>query len=118
MLLRQLDGLGSVGYGAVEEEWRGEVIRLSWKPRAFLLKGFLTPDECRHLIDLVHVTLLHHTNKTVPQAKPTMGESLVVDQDTHENVPSEFRTSTGTFLEQSQAASQAFLHSMSLDLLC
>lgn len=40
----------TVGFGELEEEWRGEVIRLSWSPRAFLLKGFLTDDECKHLI--------------------------------------------------------------------
>lgn len=36
-----------------QEEWRGEVIHLSWSPRAFLLKGFLTDEECDHIIEKV-----------------------------------------------------------------
>lgn len=36
-----------------QEEWRGEVVHLSWSPRAFLLKGFLSDEECDHLIKLV-----------------------------------------------------------------
>lgn len=39
----------------MQEEWRGEVVHLSWSPRAFLLKGFLTDKECDHLIKLVRV---------------------------------------------------------------
>lgn len=33
-----------------QEEWRGEIIHLSWSPRAFLLKGFLSDEECEHII--------------------------------------------------------------------
>lgn len=36
-----------------QEEWRGEVVHLSWSPRAFLLKGFLSDEECDHLINTV-----------------------------------------------------------------
>jgi len=36
-----------------QEEWRGEVQHLSWSPRAFLLKGFLSDEECDHLIEMV-----------------------------------------------------------------
>ena len=36
-----------------QEEWRGEVVHLSWSPRAFLLKGLLSDEECDHLIELV-----------------------------------------------------------------
>jgi hypothetical protein len=36
-----------------QEEWRGEVIRLSWKPRAFLFKRFLSEAECDHIIAIV-----------------------------------------------------------------
>eukprot|EP00798_Chlamydomonas_sp_ICE-L_P012778 gene12778-16035_t len=49
----------SVGFGELEEEWRGEVIHLSWNPRAFLLKGFLSEEECDHIIET---------------AKPNLGE--------------------------------------------
>jgi hypothetical protein len=36
-----------------QEEWHGEVIRLSWKPRAFLFKKFLSEEECDHLVRMV-----------------------------------------------------------------
>ena len=45
----------------MQEEWRGEVIDISWSPRAFLFKGFLTEEETNHLIEKV----LHHA-PTVP----------------------------------------------------
>ena len=32
-----------------QEEWHGEVVHLSWRPRAFLYKNFLTDEECEHL---------------------------------------------------------------------
>lgn len=36
-----------------QEEWRGEVRHLSWRPRAFLYKGFLSDAECEHIKALV-----------------------------------------------------------------
>jgi hypothetical protein len=36
-----------------QEEWRGEVTLLSWRPRAFLYRGFLSDEECDHIIALV-----------------------------------------------------------------
>lgn len=36
-----------------QEEWRGEIEQLSWKPRAFLVKGFLSEEECNHIKDMV-----------------------------------------------------------------
>ncbi|EIE19822.1 hypothetical protein COCSUDRAFT_25518 [Coccomyxa subellipsoidea C-169] len=71
-------GLGADG----KEEWRGEVIEVSWSPRAFLLKGFLKEAECEHLIS---------------KAKPSMVKSTVVDNDTGKSIDSTVRTSTGTF---------------------
>lgn len=37
----------------MQEEWRGEVVEVSWSPRAFLLKNFLSDKECQHFIDKV-----------------------------------------------------------------
>lgn len=71
----------------LQEDWRGEIHQLSWKPRAFLLKGFLTEDECDHIIAL---------------AKPHMEKSEVADEETGQGVESDVRTSTGTFLETAQ----------------
>ena len=34
----------------LQELWRGEVKQLSWSPRAFLLKGFLSEEECDYLV--------------------------------------------------------------------
>lgn len=36
-----------------QEEWRGEIEQLSWKPRAFLVKGFLSEAEADHIINMV-----------------------------------------------------------------
>lgn len=33
-----------------QELWRGEVIPVSWKPRAFIFKNFLNDTECDHII--------------------------------------------------------------------
>jgi hypothetical protein len=37
----------------LQETWRGEIEQLSWQPRAFLIKGFLSDDECDHIIRIV-----------------------------------------------------------------
>jgi hypothetical protein len=39
----------------LQEEWRGEIEQLSWKPRAFLAKGFLSDEECEHIKNMVRV---------------------------------------------------------------
>lgn len=81
-------GRDTIGFGELEEEeWRGEVIHLSWRPRAFLYRGFLSGEECDHLIDV---------------AKPHMERAGVVNDKTGEFEPSDTRTSTGAFLEESQ----------------
>lgn len=77
----------TVGYGELHEEWRGEVIQLSWEPRTFLLKGFLNDEECDHLISL---------------ARPKLRKSTVVDSQSGKSVPSEVRTSKGMFLSYGQ----------------
>lgn len=40
-------------YNMAQEEWRGEIEQLSWKPRAFLAKGFLSEEEADHIINMV-----------------------------------------------------------------
>ncbi|CAK9322629.1 unnamed protein product [Citrullus colocynthis] len=62
------------------------VIKLSSKPRAFLYKGFLSEEECHHLINL---------------AKGKLHQSLVA-AETGESVTSKERTSTGMFLHKAQ----------------
>lgn len=74
-------------YLLIQEDWRGEIHQLSWSPRAFLLKGFLTPEECDHLIGL---------------AEPYMEKSEVADEESGKSVTSDVRTSTGMFLESAQ----------------
>ena len=77
----------TIGYGELEEEWRGEVIHLSWSPRAFVVKKFLSDEECDYLVG---------------KAEPMMTESGVVDNDTGHSKKSEVRTSTGTFFGRGQ----------------
>ncbi|CAL9190026.1 unnamed protein product [Musa hybrid cultivar] len=63
------------------------VTQLSWRPRAFLYKGFLSNDECDHLMTL---------------AKDKLEKSMVADNESGKSVMSEVRTSSGMFLEKRQ----------------
>ncbi|KAF8063844.1 TRN1 [Scenedesmus sp. PABB004] len=69
-----------LGYGALEEEWRGEVEQLSWKPRAFLAKAFLSGEECDHIIAM---------------SRPKLAVSLVVDNESGKFKRSEVRPPAG-----------------------
>lgn len=37
-------------YLILQDKWTGEVVELSWQPRAFLFKKFMTDEECDHII--------------------------------------------------------------------
>ncbi|CAN8272555.1 unnamed protein product [Cochlearia groenlandica] len=64
------------------------VTQLSWSPRAFLYQGFLSYEECDHLINL---------------ARGKLEKSMVVvDNDSGETKESQFRTSSGMFLSKKQ----------------
>lgn len=63
------------------------VIQLSWRPRAFLYKNFLTDAECDHLIFL---------------ARDKLQKSMVADNESGKSVESEIRTSSGMFLTKAQ----------------
>ncbi|CAH1419657.1 unnamed protein product [Lactuca virosa] len=63
------------------------VTQISWRPRAFLYRNFLTDAECDHLIEL---------------AKDKLEMSKVADNESGESVASEIRTSSGMFLRKSQ----------------
>lgn len=67
--------------------WTGEAIPLSWEPRAFLYKNFLSHEECEHMKKL---------------AQPTLKKSFVVNRDTGKSFDSNVRTSHGTFLARGQ----------------
>lgn len=69
---------------AALDAWQGEKRLLSWAPRAFSLKGFLTADECDYLIE---------------KARPKLEVSTVVDAETGVSLPSKVRTSSGTFFD-------------------
>lgn len=64
-----------------------KVINISWKPRAFLYKGFLTEEECDHLIAL---------------AKDGLQKSAVVDNDSGKSKLSQVRTSSGMFIAKNK----------------
>ncbi|KAL3132857.1 hypothetical protein ABBQ38_006782 [Trebouxia sp. C0009 RCD-2024] len=70
-----------------KDKWRGEVVELSWEPRAFLFKKFMTDEECDSII---------------AKAKPSMTKSSVVDNETGKSIDSTVRTSTGTFFARGQ----------------
>ncbi|KDP45441.1 hypothetical protein JCGZ_09690 [Jatropha curcas] len=63
------------------------VTQLSWRPRAFVYKGFLSHDECDHLINL---------------AKDKLEKSMVADNESGKSIESEVRTSSGMFLSKAQ----------------
>ncbi|KAG0490920.1 hypothetical protein HPP92_007783 [Vanilla planifolia] len=63
------------------------VVQLSWHPRAFLYSGFLSEEECDHLINM---------------AKDKLEKSMVADNDSGKSLMSEVRTSSGMFLEKRQ----------------
>ncbi|KAL5210153.1 hypothetical protein ABZP36_005776 [Zizania latifolia] len=60
---------------------------ISWKPRIFLFKGFLSYDECDHLVKL---------------GKEKLKRSMVADNESGKSVMSEVRTSSGMFLDKQQ----------------
>lgn len=63
------------------------VTQLSWSPRAFLYKGFLSEEECDHLMTL---------------AKNKLEKSMVADNESGKSIMSEVRTSSGMFLQKAQ----------------
>jgi hypothetical protein len=67
----------------MQAEWTGNMKRLSWSPRAWLLEGFLSDAECDHLIKIGGTNLQ---------------KSLVVNPVTGASEPSTIRTSSGMFL--------------------
>ncbi|GAV91910.1 2OG-FeII_Oxy_3 domain-containing protein [Cephalotus follicularis] len=63
------------------------VTQISWHPRAFIHRGFLSDVECDHLIDL---------------AKDKLEKSMVADNESGKSIESEVRTSSGMFLAKRQ----------------
>lgn len=63
------------------------VTQLSWRPRAFIYKGFLSDEECDHLINL---------------ARDKLEKSMVADNESGKSIESEVRTSSGMFLGKAQ----------------
>ncbi|XP_059294033.1 probable prolyl 4-hydroxylase 7 isoform X2 [Lycium ferocissimum] len=64
-----------------------QVTQMSWHPRAFIYRKFLTNEECDHLISL---------------AKDNLEKSMVTDNESGEAIESELRTSFGAFLDKAQ----------------
>ncbi|OVA04395.1 Metridin-like ShK toxin [Macleaya cordata] len=62
-----------------------KVRQVSWKPRAFVYEGFLTDEECDHLIAL---------------AKSELKRSAVADSQSGKSTLSDVRTSSGTFISK------------------
>ena len=66
------------------------MLQLSWAPRTYVFKKFLTDEECDHLIKI---------------AKPYMKAPAVADDKTGKSFSSELRTSTGAFLSRGKTPS-------------
>ncbi|KAL5712739.1 procollagen-proline 4-dioxygenase [Ranunculus cassubicifolius] len=64
-----------------------KVKQISWKPRAFVYEGFLTDEECDHLISL---------------AKSELKRSAVADNLSGKSKLSEVRTSSGMFINKAK----------------
>lgn len=64
-----------------------KVKQVSWKPRAFVYEGFLTHEECDHLISL---------------AKTELKRSAVADNVSGKSKLSEVRTSSGMFIRKAK----------------
>ncbi|KAA3455987.1 putative prolyl 4-hydroxylase 7 [Gossypium australe] len=79
LVLKMRGGTSSVQFDPTS------VAQLSWRPRAFIYKGFLSSEECDHLIIL---------------AKDKLEKSMVADDVSGQSIESEVRTSSGMFLEQ------------------
>jgi len=65
------------------------VEQISWKPRAFVYRGFLSEEECDHLTSL---------------AKKELKRSAVADSGSGESLVSEVRTSSGMFIPKGKDA--------------
>ncbi|MCL7026864.1 hypothetical protein MKW94_018390 [Papaver nudicaule] len=61
--------------------------QISWKPRAFVYEGFLTEEECDHLIAL---------------AKTELKRSIVANSESGADMLSEVRTSSGMFISKAK----------------
>ncbi|KAA8548542.1 hypothetical protein F0562_000191 [Nyssa sinensis] len=82
-----LFSISSIFYGS-SSSWTinpSKVKQISWKPRAFVYEGFLTDEECDHLISL---------------AKSELKRSAVADNVSGKSKLSEVRTSSGMFISK------------------
>jgi hypothetical protein len=85
-----LGGIGNADLQrGIQVQWNGDVKRLSWEPRAFLLERFLSDAECDHLINL---------------AGTKLEKSQVVDPVTGGSMKSKVRTSSSMFLSMNHDA--------------
>ncbi|KAF8013033.1 hypothetical protein BT93_I1026 [Corymbia citriodora subsp. variegata] len=80
-------GLGAKAAGSSVAFDPTRVTQLSWNPRAFIYQGFLSDDECDHLIKL---------------ARDKLEKSMVADNKSGKSMLSEVRTSSGMFLQKAQ----------------
>ncbi|KAF9617632.1 hypothetical protein IFM89_037695 [Coptis chinensis] len=80
------------------------VIQLSWKPRVFLYRGFLSHEECNHLISLAQRNLENSSNPHT-----TSGTPLRIEQDDIV-VRIEDRISGWTFLPKENSEPVQIMH--------
>eukprot|EP00268_Persea_americana_P052250 TRINITY_DN5842_c0_g1_i5.p1 TRINITY_DN5842_c0_g1~~TRINITY_DN5842_c0_g1_i5.p1 ORF type:complete len:322 (-),score=53.35 TRINITY_DN5842_c0_g1_i5:422-1387(-) len=88
------------------------VFQLSWHPRAFLYKGFLSAEECDHLISLAQGKLQNTSEIGTGRAGPIhTGSQMFLDRGQDEIVARiEHRISTWTFLPKENGEPMRILH--------
>ncbi|CAL9182759.1 unnamed protein product [Musa hybrid cultivar] len=87
LFLASFPGLVPIGIAQPDFYDPRRVTQISWRPRIFLYKGFLSDEECDHIIKL---------------ARSKMARSMVADNGSGNSVKSNVRTSSGMFLQKHQ----------------
>ncbi|CAL9054123.1 unnamed protein product [Musa banksii] len=87
LFLASFPGLVPIGIAQPDFYDPKRVTQISWRPRISLYKGFLSDEECDHIIKL---------------ARSKMARSMVADNGSGNSVKSNVRTSSGMFLQKHQ----------------
>ncbi|RZR97596.1 hypothetical protein BHM03_00026824 [Ensete ventricosum] len=115
LFLASFPGLVPIGIAEPDFYDPRRVIQISWRPRIFLYKGFLSDEECDHIVKLVErsscpclfmalkfACTSAHFHVKFEQARSKMARSMVADNGSGNSVKSNVRTSSGMFLQKHQ----------------
>ncbi|RWW02480.1 hypothetical protein GW17_00034436 [Ensete ventricosum] len=121
LFLASFPGLVRIGIAEPDFYDPRRVIQISWRPRIFLYKGFLSDEECDHIVKLVErsscpclfmalkfACTSAHFHVKFEQARSKMARSMVADNGSGNSVKSNVRTSSGMFLQKHQKESELY----------